>query len=76
MSDAVENIIHAAHQFQQYCAKRAWKFCFIGGVANLFWGRPRVTRDVDLCLLAGFGHEEPYVDDLLDNFAPRLDDAR
>jgi len=29
------------------------------------WAEPRVTDDVDLTLLAGFGDEEGFVDDLL-----------
>jgi hypothetical protein len=38
--------------------------------------KPRLTRDVDLTLLTGFGGEEPYIDALLDAFPARIGDAR
>jgi hypothetical protein len=51
-------------------------FCFIGGLAVLRWGEPRLTRDIDLTILAGFGAEEAVVDRLFDRFEARIDDAR
>jgi hypothetical protein len=50
---------------QDLCRERGWGFCFIGGLAVLRWGEPRLTRDIDLTNLAGFGAEEPAVDGLL-----------
>src|SRR5262249_1048223 len=44
--------------------------------AVLRWGEPRLTRDVDLTILAGFGDEEAVVDGLFDRFEARIDDAR
>jgi hypothetical protein len=66
----------AAAEIQQLCLERDWRFCFIGGLAVLRWGEPRLTRDVDLTILAGHGSEAPAVDVLLDRFEPRIDDAR
>ena len=66
----------AAAEVQEVCQQHRWGFCFIGGLATIRWGEPRLTRDIDLTILARFGHEEPVVDVLLDRFRARLDDAR
>ena len=39
---------------------------FIGGIAVQHWGEPRMTRDLDWALLAGYGTEEPFVKGLLE----------
>jgi hypothetical protein len=71
------NPIHAAAlQVQDVCRARGWRFCFIGALAVQRWGEPRLTQDVDLTILTGFGAEELYVDALLAEFAPRRPDAR
>jgi len=69
-------VLEAAKQVQGLCERESWRFCFIGGVAVQRWGEPRLTQDVDLTLLTGFGTEEPYVDTLLAGLSPRRDDAR
>lgn len=51
-------VLAAAGEVQSYCRGRGWRFCFIGGVALQRWGEPRLTQDVDLTLLTGFGDEE------------------
>lgn len=56
--------------------ERGWRFCFIGGIALQRWGEPRLTVDVDLTLLTGFGGEAPFIDTLLAHFEPRLAGAR
>ncbi len=61
--------------------EKAWRlkrlaFCFIGGIAVQRWGEPRSTRDLDLTLMTGFGQEGPYIDAVLEQFAPRLSDAK
>jgi len=33
------------------------KHCSIGGIAIQHWGEPRVTRDVEVSVLVGFGGE-------------------
>ncbi|NQT38284.1 MAG: nucleotidyltransferase [Planctomycetes bacterium] len=72
----MEDLIRIAHEFEQFCKRRDWRFCFIGGLALQYWGRPRLTRDVDLCLLAGFGGEEAFIDPLLAEYTARVEDAR
>jgi hypothetical protein len=44
-------------------------------VAVQKWGQPRVTRDVDITLLTGFGSEKPFVDKLLNQYRGRQNDA-
>jgi hypothetical protein len=48
-------LFEAAKQLQDFSDCQGWRSCFIGGVAVQRWGEPRVTRDVDLVLLAGQG---------------------
>ncbi len=69
-------IYEAAAEVEACCRRHAFPFCFIGGVAVQRWGQPRLTADVDLTLLTGFGSEEPFVDALLASFAGRLRDTR
>ncbi|MCI0746807.1 MAG: hypothetical protein L0Y58_15500 [Verrucomicrobia subdivision 3 bacterium] len=65
-----------AAEVQAFLEQQNWQFCFIGGVAVQRWSEARVTQDVDLTLLTGFGNEENYVDRLLSRFEPRIADAR
>ncbi len=69
-------IFSAALEIQEFCTAQGFKFCFIGGVAVQRWGEPRLTVDVDLTLLTGFGAEASFVDALLARFRPRRSDAR
>jgi hypothetical protein len=69
-------IFTAALEAQTFCRARGWRFCFIGALAVQRWGEPRLTLDVDLTVLTGFGTEAAYVDPLLDRFQARLPDAR
>ncbi|MGH3720008.1 MAG: hypothetical protein ACRDRI_14445 [Pseudonocardiaceae bacterium] len=55
-------ILEAAAEVGGLCRKRSFRYCFIGGLAVLRWGEPRLTRDVDLTVIAGFGTEETVVD--------------
>ncbi len=41
-----------------------------------FWGEQRLTKDVDLTLLTGFGDEEKFIDELLETFPSRREDAK
>jgi len=72
----VNPIFGAALEVQELCRGKGWRFCFIGGLAVQRWGEPRLTVDVDLTLVTGFGGEEAYVDELLAHFPRRLTDAR
>jgi hypothetical protein len=69
------NIFAAALELQNFFERRNWPFCIIGGIAALHWGEPRVTRDVDITLLTGFGGEELFVTELLSAFKPRVSEA-
>jgi hypothetical protein len=69
-------LIESARQLQDFCDLQDWRSCFIGGIAVLRWGETRVTRDIDLNVLTGFGGEDRIIDVLLSNYAPRLPDAR
>ena len=72
----MNSVLATAIEVQHFCEERAWPFCIIGGIAVQRWGEPRVTVDVDLTLLTGFGNEEAFVDTLLERFQPRRADAR
>lgn len=69
-------VLAAAGEVQHFCQQQQWPFCFIGGIAVQRWGEPRLTQDVDLTLLTGFGGEERFVDALLKELKPRRPDAR
>lgn len=69
-------VLTAAGEVQDFCQRLGWRFCFIGGVALQRWGEPRLTQDVDLTLLTGFGNEQTFVDALLKEFVARRPDAR
>src|ERR1035438_5762293 len=70
------DIFETARQLQNFCDQRGWRSCFIGGIAVQRWGEPRLTRDVDLTLLAGFGGEDIFIDELLTAYAARIIDAK
>lgn len=72
----MKDLISTATEIQLLFEKQNWQFCFIGGIALLFWGEQRLTKDIDLTLFVGFGNEEFYIDNLLGNFAGRIDDAK
>jgi hypothetical protein len=72
----VLRVLAAAGEVQNFCQDRAWRFCFIGGVAVQRWAEPRLTQDADLTLLTGFGNEESFIDPLLQWLEPRRPDAR
>ncbi len=67
-------VFQAADTLQTFLREQQWRFCFIGGLAVQHWGEPRVTRDVDVTLLVGFGNEEAFVKTLLKRFQPRVTD--
>ena len=69
------DLFSAALDVQASLTQRGWRFCFIGGLAVQHWGRPRVTDDIDLTLLTGFGGEEKFIAELLRLFPSRIDDA-
>src|SRR5581483_4515864 len=74
-STAMNDLFRAARELQEFCDRNGWRSCFIGGLAVQRWGEPRVTRDVDLTLLTGFGGEDPFIEALLAEYAPRMEGA-
>lgn len=69
------DLFTAAKQLQDFCDRQGWRSCFIGGIAVQRWGEPRVTRDIDLTLLAGFGNEDRFAQSLLAVYEGRIEDA-
>src|SRR3989339_800683 len=54
----MNSLFNAALEFQNFIKLRNWDFCFIGGLAVIRWGEVRMTRDIDISILADFGDEE------------------
>jgi hypothetical protein len=71
---SVDALLEAADEVQAFCQAQGWRFCYIGGLAVLRWGEPRLTQDIDLTLLTGFGNEEHFIGALLGPFESRVDD--
>jgi hypothetical protein len=69
-------LVDAAYALHRFLVARDWSYCFIGGLALQHWGEPRLTLDIDLTVLAGFGDEARYVDALLQAYEARIVDAR
>ena len=68
-------LFEVAATVQAFCEREGLDFCFIGGLALQRYGEARVTRDVDLAVLAGFGGEERVARLFLQEFSPRIPDA-
>jgi len=65
-----------AAELDALLAERKWRYCFIGGIALQRWGQPRLTNDIDITILTGFGQEAHYIDELLKLYNGRIPDAR
>jgi hypothetical protein len=72
----MKSLFLAAAELEAFLVKQGWRYCFIGGIALQRWGQPRLTNDVDLTLLTGFGNEAAYVDALLGRYRARIPDGR
>ena len=72
----MKTLFGLAAEVQGFLEDQGWKFAFIGGLALQRWGEPRLTVDVDLTLLAGFGDEEKFIDELLKRYKGRREDTR
>ncbi len=72
----MNELLAAAQAVQTMALEYDWRFCFIGGLALQRWGEPRMTVDVDVTLLTGFGSELYYIDKLLERFPSRVENAR
>ena len=69
------DLLDVARDVQEFCEKHGWRSCFIGGIAAQAWSQARVTRDVDLTLLTGFGDEASFIETLLAHYTPRTANA-
>ena len=72
----MERLIKIAADLQDFCETHRWRACVIGGLAVQRWGEPRLTRDVDLSLLTGFGQEERFIQKLVERYEPRIAEAQ
>jgi hypothetical protein len=69
-------LLESALALQGFFLGRGWRFCIIGGIAVLRWGEPRFTRDIDVTLLSGFGHEDEFIVPMLaGGYSGRISDA-
>jgi Nucleotidyltransferase of unknown function (DUF6036) len=71
----MRQLIEIASELQEICDSKRWRSCVIGGLAVQRWGEPRLTRDVDVSLLTGFGTESVYIEALLALYQGRVPDA-
>ena len=71
----MRQLIEIASELQKVCDSKRWRSCVIGGLAVQRWGEPRLTRDVDVSLLTGFGTESVYIEALLTLYQGRVPDA-
>ena len=71
----MRQLIEIASELQGLCDSRRWRSCVIGGLAVQRWGEPRLTRDIDISLLTGFGTETVYIDALLALYQGRVADT-
>jgi hypothetical protein len=69
-------LIQLAAELQSHLDAQDWENCLIGGLVLQRWGEPRLTKDVDMTVLAGFGGEEGVIDLLLSRYTGRRPDAR
>ena len=70
----MNELTELALELQEFCEERNWRFCLIGGLALQYWGEPRLTKDVDMTLMAGFGNEEVYIREWLAAYESRIPD--
>ena len=75
MTNENTGLIRSAIELDSSWRRAGFRFCFIGGMAVQRWGEPRVTRDLDLTLMAEFGAERPVIKQVLLDFEPRIRDA-
>lgn len=62
-------------ELQSFLESSGYRFCFIGGIAIQRWGEPRVTDDMDVTVITGFGNEKPLIQSMLRRYQARIADA-
>ena len=73
---AEKQLLQAALELQNFFTQNDWRFTFIGGLANLRWGQPRMTEDIDSTLFTAFVGEEKIIDTILKKFPSRISGAK
>ena len=68
----MNSLFKAGIELQNFMNAKGWAFCFFGALAVIRWGEVRMTQDIDLCVLSGFGKEKEYIDTLLAKFKSRV----
>jgi hypothetical protein len=71
----VNAVLKAAVEVNDKLISLGYRFCIIGGLALQRWGEPRMTIDIDVTVLSGFGNESAVVEKLLLEFTARIDDV-
>jgi hypothetical protein len=71
----VNGILDAAVDVDRALRQTRLPYCLIGGIALQRWGQPRMTVDVDVTVMTGFGSEAPIIAQLIALFPPRVSDA-
>ena len=69
-------LLQAAAEVAGFLNSQGVPYFVISGLALQRWGKPRLTRDVDITVLLPSGGLEPFVDAVLARFKPRAPDAR
>ena len=65
----------SAIELQRFLESCEFQFCFIGGIAIQRWGEPRVTDDMNVTVMTGFGNERPLIQSILKRYQARIADA-
>lgn len=71
----MNSLFQAGLEIQSYLLKKEWSFCFIGGLAVNRWGKIRMTQDINITILTGFGSEDLFIKDLVSAFPSRIPNA-
>ncbi|MCP4169698.1 MAG: nucleotidyl transferase AbiEii/AbiGii toxin family protein [Fuerstiella sp.] len=71
----MNGILKAAVDVNQAFNSLGYPYCIIGGLALQRWGEPRMTVDIDVTVLSGFGKESVVVQQLLQRFPGRMEDV-
>lgn len=70
----MNRLIEAALELHEFLTRHAIPYAMIGGVAVQAWGEPRLTIDLDITVLTPSEDIGPFVQLLLQQFAPRVPD--
>ena len=69
------SIFEAAAELAAFLDEQGVSYAVLGGLAVQHWGEPRVTQDVDIVVVVPSEREETFLDDAVQRFRPRLQDA-